>query len=234
MTGPPHPWEGIIPCKGTARGGRLCGNLEIVGLEFCLHHMPDELLAEAESICGFRRCRRCLQYAVEGTVPPLCKNCGANTGSQASKGAAMRVIEGGAADRAAEIIAIHGGKLAMAAPVEDPYAELMQLAGEMKAWKDLLQERVSMLRIEQYRYQGKTGEQTRAEIVLYERAIERLGSMLVAIAKLNLDARLVGIRQQTLDMLERALTMAFTKAGVTPDKAAAARETFREHIKLAS
>jgi hypothetical protein len=91
-----------------------------------------------------------------------------------------------------------------------------------------------MLRIEQYRYQGKTGEQTRAEIVLYERAIERLGSMLVAIAKLNLDARLVGIRQQKLDMLERALTMAFTKAGVTPDKAAAARETFREHIKLAS
>ena len=91
-----------------------------------------------------------------------------------------------------------------------------------------------MLRPELYRYQGRTGEQTRAEIVLYERAIERYGSMLVAIAKLNLDARLVGIRQQTMEMLDRALTLAFTSAQVPPEKQAKARETFRKHIKIAS
>jgi hypothetical protein len=93
---------------------------------------------------------------------------------------------------------------------------------------------VQLLKPAQYRYAGRTGEQMRAEIVLYERAMERLGSMLVAIAKLNLDARLVGIRQNTLDMLDRALTLAFTRANVPPEKMEAARETFRAHIKMAS
>ena len=236
-----YPGQGTVPCKGITNGGHRCTTMEIEGLEYCLQHMPDDLLEEAESVIGFYRCRHefgtpgaCRNYAVEGTDPPRCGNHGGVNAGNKSKGAALRAIDGQAAEQAARIIAIHGGRLAQAQPVEDPYAELMQLAGEMLAWKNILQERVAMLRPELYRYQGRTGEQTRAEIVLYERAIERYGAMLVAIAKLNLDARLVGIRQQTMEMLDRALTLAFTSAQVPPEKQAKARETFRKHIKIAS
>lgn len=238
---PTPPGFGTALCTGHRKDGHPCGNVEVEGLEFCLHHMPDDLLEEAEAVTGFRRCRHdfglpeaCHFYAVSGTEPPRCKNHGANEGSLAGKNAALRLINGGADQRAAELIAEYGTDLVNAMPVEDPYRELMQLAGEMRAWKNKLRERVQLLKVEQYRYQGHQGEQTRAEIVLYERAMERLGQMLVAIAKLNLDARLVGIRQNTLEMLDRALTLAFTKAGVPPEKALEARETFRKHLKIAS
>lgn len=238
---PPKPGFGTALCVGRRKDGQKCGNVEVEGLEYCLHHMPDELLEEAETLTGFRRCRQdfgtpdaCHYYAVTGTNPPMCKNHGANVGSYQSGMAALRVINGGAEQRATEIIAEHGTELDTAQPVQDPYAELMQLAGEMRAWKNMLRQRVQLLKPAQYRYPGRTGEQVRAEIVLYERAMERLGTMLISIAKLNLDARLVGIRQQSLDMLDRALTLAFTKAGVPPEKMEAARDTFRAHLKLAS
>jgi hypothetical protein len=237
----PPPGFGTALCTGRRRDGQRCGNVEVEGMDFCLHHMPDDMLEEAEAVTGFRRCRHdfgtpeaCHFYAAAGTEPPACKNHGGNTGTGQRQGAALRVINGQADTRAAEIIALHGGDIINASPVEDPYRELMQLAGEMREWKNLLQGIVARLQIAQFRYSGKIGEQIRAEIVLYERAMERLGSMLVSIAKLNLDARLVGIRQQSLDMLDRALTLAFTKAGVPPEKMEEARDTFRQHLKMAS
>ena len=45
--------EGTVRC---ADGG--CGDLEIEGLEYCLAHMPEDLLAEAEAITGVRRARK--------------------------------------------------------------------------------------------------------------------------------------------------------------------------------
>jgi hypothetical protein len=235
------PGFGTALCASKRRDGQPCGNVEVEGMEFCLQHMPDDLLEEAEAVTGFNRCRKnfgspeaCNKYAVAGTIPPCCQAHGANEGANMLKGAALRLLNGGAEQRGTELIAEHGNDLANAQPVQDPYRELMQLAGEMRAWKNLLRDRVALLKANQYRYQGRAGEQTRAEIVLYERSLERLGSMLVAIAKLNLDARLVGIRQETLKMLDRALTQAFTKAGVPPEKAIEARETFRKHLTIAS
>lgn len=238
---PTPPGFGTALCIGWRKDGQHCGSVEVEGLEYCLHHMPDDLLEEAEALTGFRRCRHefgtpdaCRFYAVRGTEPPVCKNHGGNEGSNQMKSVGLRLINGEADKRAGEIIAEHGTELESADAVQDPYRELMLLAGEMRAWKNMLRKRVALLKPAQYRYQGRTGEQLRAEIVLYERAMERLGSMLVAIAKLNLDARLVGIRQQTLDMLDRALTQAFTKAAVPPEKMEEARQVFRAHVKLAS
>lgn len=107
MNGPPHPWEGSAWCAGVTRGGLPCGNREIEGLGWCLHHVPDELLDEAEEIRGARRCTHrsgCRGYAKEGTVPPRCKTHGANLGSKQSMQAAARVVEGRIAARLAEIM----------------------------------------------------------------------------------------------------------------------------------
>jgi hypothetical protein len=206
-------------------------------MDFCLQHMPDDRLEEAEALLGFFRCRNehgtpgaCHSYAVEGTDPPRCSKH-RQTGK---RGAGRQAIFGQVDERAAEIIALYGTELANPQPVSDPYQELMRLGGEMRVFKDLMRDRVALLEPDKYRYTGKTGEQIRAELILYERAIERFAAMLVAIAKLNLDARLVGIRQQTLAMLDQALTLAFTKAKVPPERQVEARETFRSHVKLVS
>jgi hypothetical protein len=91
-----RPWEGVTLCLGTTRTGHRCGCREIEGLDFCLHHVPGELLEEAEALVGFRRCRHksgCRQFAVAGSDPVRCKNHGCNRGSVGYKRAIMRRAE---------------------------------------------------------------------------------------------------------------------------------------------
>jgi hypothetical protein len=91
-----RPWDGVVPCAGTTRAGQPCRIPEIDGLDYCLQHMPDELLEEAETITDFYRCHHesgCRSYAVAGTVPPRCKCHGANRGSVMWKQAMMRLAE---------------------------------------------------------------------------------------------------------------------------------------------
>ena len=105
--GPLHPWEGPAYCAGTTRAGLPCTQKEIRTVGWCLAHVPDELLELAEEIRGAQRCRvrdGCRQYAVEGTLPPMCKVHGANIGSVQYRQAAMRVIERQVAVRIAETL----------------------------------------------------------------------------------------------------------------------------------
>jgi hypothetical protein len=74
------PGWGTALCAGTTRARQPSCKLEVEGLEYCLHHMPDDLLELAEQIMGFRRCRTrfgqpaaCRFYAVNGSSPPRCK-----------------------------------------------------------------------------------------------------------------------------------------------------------------
>lgn len=236
--------EGTEMCIGMtsdtgSRTPRPCGNHEIEGLEYCLHHMPDDLLEEAEQITGMKRCRHyfgqpdaCTQYAVARTAPPMCKIHGANKGSYQHHLAIVRQLDEQVTTRIAELLAEGGEKLIRPAALTDPYGELMQVAGEMKAWKDWLAAYVSTLRADQFRYAGKAGEQQRAEVMIYERAIERYAQILVNIARLNLDARLVGIREQTADMMERALDAALTASGMPLENKIGAREAFRRNLKI--
>src|SRR5882672_7002813 len=85
------------------------------------------------------------------------------------------------------------------APITDHIEELFLLAEEIKATKDTLAVMVNDLAAIGYRgglqYDedgrliGVGTEQTRAEFTAYERSLERLGKMLVDIAKLDLDTR---------------------------------------------
>lgn len=116
-------------------------------------------------------------------------------------------------------------------PVTDPLTELARLAAQAVAWKDAMAAKVNEL--SSIRYESENGgEQLRAEIALWERALDRCVGTLTAMAKLNIEERLAGIRKQTADMLERALDAALEKAGVGLDKQAEARETFRRNLKV--
>lgn len=98
-------------------------------------------------------------------------------------------------------------------PIIDPLAALQELAGEAKWWKEVLVEAVTKLKTIRYSTDG--GEAIRGEVLLFERALDRLGAFLIAMAKLNIDERLVRIEEQRRDMVLAALEAGFVKAGLT-------------------
>ena len=218
-----------------------CGRKEIEGLEYCLQHVPDDLLDEAEDITGIRRCRydfgqpgACRKMAASGVEPPRCEDHGANRGSMARLGGAMNVRERDMAERLAAIMQLGGEKLLHPDPIQDPLTELLDLAAEVKALKEVLRYHVAeLVKNQRVRYaHAKAGEQMRAEILLYERAVERTAKIMIDISKLRIEDRLAGVQEATAQMLERAIDAALQESGVGLDGIGAARKAFRRHLKV--
>lgn len=104
------------------------------------------------------------------------------------------------------------GKLVVV-PVDNPLEELRNLAGEAVAWKRVCAAAVAQL--ERLRYSTDGGEQIRGEIQLFERAIDRCNTILVGIAKLNLDERIARIAESHLNAVTQALLQACAEQGIT-------------------
>ena len=217
------PGSGPLQCQGTSNTGQPCTHREIDGLGYCFTHMPDDLLDEAEDITGARRCRErfgqpdaCHQFAVAGTNPPQCKNHGANGGSVHAKRAANAVVNGRITDRMVAIMGDHGEALMQPSQIGDPLSELLDVAAEIRTWKEIMRGVVSdLLSRKEIRYTHRSyGEQMRAEVLLYERALERLAAILVQIGKLGIERKLAMIQQQQVDMVDRALSAALTASGL--------------------
>jgi hypothetical protein len=115
-------------------------------------------------------------------------------------------------------------------PVDNPLAELAKLAGEMVAWKDLMIKKVATLLAEEWRYEAAAGEQVRAEVILYERAIERTSAILSSMARLNLDERLVKIEEAKGALLAKALADSLTEAEVAEESANLVRIGFSRRL----
>lgn len=117
-----------------------------------------------------------------------------------------------------------------APPVTDPLSALQRLAGRAAAWEDIIGEKVNELR--SLRYSTEGGEQLRAEIAVMERAMDRVGKLLVDIAKLNIEGRLATVREATAQMLEQALQAALASSGCDLDGQQRAQEAFRRNLKV--
>lgn len=118
-----------------------------------------------------------------------------------------------------------------AAAVTNPLEALQLLAGRALALEQVIGEKVNELRSLRYETEGG-GEQIRGELQVLERAMDRCGRMLTDIAKLGIEDKLAGIRQRTLDMLERALDAALEASGAPLDGKAKAREAFKRNLKV--
>jgi hypothetical protein len=233
------PGEGTEPCQGTTNAGKPCGNREIEGLEFCLHHVPDEYLDEAEAVTGMRRCRHrfgqtdaCRYTAVTATEPPQCKDHGAVVGSVTSMHASRRVVEGRIVEHEAEMMAEYWEAIIDAPPVINPLEELQKIAGQIVAWKDECLKALRYLKTSNWRYEkSRLGEQTRAEILIAERALDRAERCLVNMVKLGISKQLVALETQKVDLVERALIAALQASGLDIEGQDRARKVLRRELK---
>ncbi|MEV5944231.1 hypothetical protein [Streptomyces sp. NPDC051994] len=120
------------------------------------------------------------------------------------------------------------------APVDNPLRALAELAGEMTVFKDALAGLVRKLDVDEIRYKGGAGEQIRAEVILYERALERTGQLLVNVARLNIDDRLAAIEEKQADAVIAAIEAALASVGVRGADAIAAKKVAARHLRAVS
>lgn len=98
-------------------------------------------------------------------------------------------------------------------PVEDPLSELARVCAQVLGWKDMLAGKVNTLTSLRYEGEG-SGEQLRAEVALWERALDRCERFLTAMARLNIDERLAQISEQRAEVIIAVFTAALERAGI--------------------
>lgn len=243
MPGPPLTaalTQGAPPerrCAAIARGKRgstpeQCQQWTRRGEEFCRSHTPDASrqigLPPPERRCTAttRRSKdRCRLWALQGLT--VCYRHGATKSAQA-KG--RRAVADARLDEQLNRLLVGTG----ASPVDNPLRALADLAGEMMAFKNGLASLVRKLDVDEIRYKGGAGEQIRAEVVLYERALERTGQLLVNIARLNIDERLAAIEEKQADTVIRAVEAALASVGVRGEDAIQAKKVAARHLRAVS
>ena len=142
----------------------------------------------------------CRQPAMQGS--PRCRMHGGSS-PQARKRAQLRLAE----RQALAVLEREG-----IPPMTDPLTALQQLAGEALRLKDYFGERLAAL--EQLRYEGRAGEQLRAEVALFERALDRAQKFALDLAKLNLEDRLVRLSEAQGRMLAQCVEAALQACGL--------------------
>jgi hypothetical protein len=95
--------------------------------------------------------------------------------------------------------------LRAAAPVDNPLAAILQLAGEALAWLEALREQAqARLDAGDLVSVGENGESVRAEVALYERALDKAASVLNLAATKNVEARLTALAERDMARVESA------------------------------
>lgn len=112
----------------------------------------------------------------------------------------------------------------------DALAELERAATEAVAFKDVIFERLAMLADDEWRYEGKTGEQTRAEITLYERALDRVLKFEGDLLKLGIAERRARIEEAELILVGGAIRATLSRIGLTSEQQRIATVVIQEEI----
>lgn len=152
-----------------------------------------------------RRGERCGRAAIRGGF--VCHVHGG--GSPAVKAKALERL------RTAEVENYVAGQASGWSQVDGPMSmgevldELLKTARLAVRWRDLLEQIVGQLSEMRYTAHGSGAEQLRAEIALFERAMDRVAKVSEAIARLDLDARMAALSQrqgrQVFEAVERTV-----------------------------
>jgi len=132
--------------------------------------------------------------------------------------------------REAEEKALRAVRAGGVSPVGDPIEALQELAAEAVALKDHFAARLKAL--EQLRYQSGAGEQLRAEVGLYERALDRAQKFLADLARLGLDERRVRVTEAQAAVLLGVIVRGLAAAGLAEEQQLAARSAIGAELRL--
>lgn len=157
----------------------------------------------SDEVCGARTRAGgpCRLPAGSGTDHHGVGRCRFHGGStpNARRGAAVVILE---RDARAEL-----ERLGAPEPIRHPVVELLDLAAEVNAWKQILRRRVAVL--EDLQTVDKLGaERERAVVVLYERALDRCERVLTSLAKLDLDSKRFRLERDMAEVLYGAVDVA--------------------------
>lgn len=117
-------------------------------------------------------------------------------------------------------------------PVDNPLAALSELAGEILAWKELAAERVAQLESLARENPLVGNEDVKAEVQVFERAMDRAVTVLATIARLNIDERLAKITERQAELVHEALSKALTDAGIGPEQRRETVTHLARHLRL--
>lgn len=191
--------------------------------------MPPSPVGHGGPRCGAKlrqgdgMCRKEAGWGTDHLGAGSCRLHGGSTPS-VTKGAQKELVERDAAAILARLDV---------APVTDPLTELAKLAGQVVAWRDILADKVNQLTT--IRYEAAAGgEQLRAEVALFERAMDRCISVLGTIGRLKIDERLVVIEQQRVDLVANAITGTLQDLGLDPETRSQAVAGFVRRLRLAA
>jgi len=140
-------------------------------------------------------------------------------------------VKAKAALRLAESRALLGG--GKGEPVVDTIGALQSLAGELMQMKDDAREAVA--RLTEIRFtDDKGGEQLRSEVAIYERALAAAGKLLVDIARLNLEERVVVIDEKRSAVMVAVwlAVLADPEAGLEPERQDVLRRVLARHLRI--
>jgi hypothetical protein len=116
-------------------------------------------------------------------------------------------------------------------PVEDPLTALAQLAGQVLGWQKATAVLVNRLG-EEIRYEGRAGaEQLRAEVQMYERAMDRASTVLSTIARLDIDGRLARIEETKAQILMDAVQAGLAAIGVIGEQADKVKQVMARKLR---
>lgn len=109
---------------------------------------------------------------------------------------------------------------------DNPFDALNQVLIDTRHFKELLERKLNDMANEQedWRFTDKAGgEQVRSEVVLYERALDRLAKVAVAISKLNLEERFAKLSEQQAMSVIYIINEVFKRVGLDEGMRAHAR-----------
>lgn len=177
---------------------------------------------------------------------PMCRgtvySTGEPCGNHAMDGQVVCRFHGGAApqNRAAGARRVAQAKteavllkaLADAPPlgsIGDVYEELLQVAGVAKSWREILQARVGEL--QSLGYRGEHAEQVRADVQLFERALDRSAKVGDAIARLNLEERKQALDERTAGLVAQCITAVLNDLELTPEQRLLAKASAPKRLR---
>jgi hypothetical protein len=169
-----------------------------------------------------RRCRKCEQIHQrcsghkKHTDPPAPCMAWPRKGGRAcdQHGGATRTAKAAAARAAADQAAADQARAALRrldapAPVGNELEELRRIAGEARTWLMVVRDQAqALIDADTLTIATASGEDARAVIRLYERALDRAAQIIAMGARLKIDDRLTAITERDLDHVERAIEAA--------------------------